>query len=157
MGFPNNPGNSTREITGVNSFPIKGTIPSFITGTGNITTKGSIVTGDGTNIFDSEIHGSRFIYSALTNEVRRIRQVYNANTLFLESPFSTDITSPESLKFVKIRAMQVSVRNKGSNTGQFENRDIDAGEAINNYVPNGLYPITYDATGTTFEFSIMYV
>jgi len=154
MGFPSSFADVTKEVTGVSSFPTAGVIPAATTLTGTFTSVGSIVTGVGT-FFESEIMGSKWLYSASLNQVRQIRQIYNQTTLHLVTPFTANIAGAEAVRITGVKNKSVSCFNRGVTTAVFNNRDIIANTTENASNEWGLTPITYDAISSTLQFQII--
>src|SRR5688500_14942926 len=81
------------EVTGLNSFPTKGTLPKGRTLTGTFSSVGTIVTGTGT-LFTTELAGMQgWLYSTTDNELRMFTQINGNTNLVLDKAFTNNQTN----------------------------------------------------------------
>lgn len=147
------------EITGQNSFPTKGTIPTGRTLTGTFSSVGVIVTGTDT-LFTTELAGKKgWLYSTTDNELRPFFQINGDTNLQLETAFTSNQTD-EPLIVCHPLYMAVAARSSHATVAaNLNNRTFAAGSVKNLGFDAGINPVTYDAASggnwgeITFDFA----
>lgn len=134
--------------------PAVGTIPLLTDLTGTITTDnagasaGLTVLGSGT-IFLTEVFPGDFIYND-DGAIRKVRYVFSDTMLELEEAFPASV-SAIALQVSKLSYYNtVLVENTGASDGILQEAGFASGSKS---VIEGGAPISYDATGTTLEFT----
>ncbi len=155
----NNNAKVERIVTGtthpyLGAIPAIGTIPLLTTLTGTITTDNSgasagvTVLGSGT-IFKTEIFPGDFIYNN-NGAIRKVRYVFSDTMLELEEAFPSSVAAI-ALKKSKLSYYNlVLVENTGAAAGILQEGALAAGSK--SFIEGGA-PVSYNATGTTFEFT----
>jgi hypothetical protein len=133
------------EITGVSSFPTKGTLPTGRTLTGTFSSVGTIVTGTGT-LFTTELAGARgWLYSTTDNELRAFFQINGDTNLILERAFSSDQTDEDMIVCMPLYTAIGAKSSHASIAANLDNRTFSVGSVENISNDGGINPITYDA------------
>ena len=133
------------EITGMNGFPTKGTLPEGRTLTGTFSSVGRVVTGTGT-LFETELAGKKgWLYSTTDNEVRSFSQINGDTNLYLDEAFTSDQTAED---MIVVEPLYMAIAAKSSHatvTANLNNRSFAAGSTKNYNFDAGVNPITFDA------------
>ena len=143
----------TNPETGI-ALPAKGCIPLQEQQSGQFTSSGVNVIGDGSSDFGKEFGVDSWLYSVSLNEVRQVKSSHD-KSIVLKFAFSADITVAEDV--YKVRSNQycsIVTKNTGAAdalvqevllpTTEVDIRDFDLGCA----------PFTYDAQTSTLMFHI---
>lgn len=133
------------EITGQNSFPTKGTLPTGRTLTGTFSSVGNIVTGTGT-LFTTELAGMQgWLYSTTDNELRMFTQINGDTNLYLDKPFTSNQTDEPMIVCTPLYMSIAAKSSHATVAANLDNRTFAAGSVTNLNFDAGVNPITYDA------------
>jgi hypothetical protein len=132
------------EITGVNSFPTKGTLPKGRTLTGTFSSIANIVTGTGT-LFTTELAGMQgWLYSTTDNELRMFTQINGDENMVLDKPFTNNQTDQAMIVCTPLY-MSLGARSSHSTINANLNNDTFPVGTVKNFNFDVINPITYDA------------
>ena len=139
--------------TGVN-LPITGCIPLQVAKSGQFTTDGINVLGDGSSEFETEFTVDDYLYSASLNEIRRITEV-NEKNIAIEYAFSADIAIAEDV-YIAPRSIyrSVMVKNIGASVALMQEVSLPAAEVDIRDFDYGCAPFSYDAQASTLMFHL---
>lgn len=139
--------------TGVN-LPVKGCIPLQKLQSGQFTSSGVNVVGDGNTDFAAEFGVDDWLYSASLNELRQVKSSYSKR-IELRYAFSADVTPAENV--YKVRSAQyksIVTKNTGANPALVQEVVLPTLEVDIREFDLGCSPFTYDAQTSKLMFHI---
>lgn len=143
----------TNPDTGV-VLPVKGCIPLQELQSGQFTSSGVNVVGDGSSAFEDEFGVDDWLYSASLNELRQVKSTY-AKRIELVNAFSVDIAVAEDV--YKVRSNQyksIVTKNTGGADALVQEVVLPDTEVDIRDFDLGCAPFTYDAQTSTLMFHI---
>ena len=143
----------TNPETGI-ALPIKGCIPLQDQKSGQFTTSGVNVIGDGSSKFNEQFGVDDWLYSVSLNEVRQVKASHD-KSLVLKFAFSADIAIAEDV--YKVRSNQycsVVTKNTGVSDALVQEVILPTTEVDIREFDLGCAPFTYDAQTSTLMFHI---
>jgi len=138
----------------------KRSLPFNVAGTGTIQTFGVAIVGTGT-LFNAELEAGSYLVDLTHNECRKVIRRDNDTKAYLETPFTTDITSstPQIISHSKLKVKEIGLKTSGS---CFLNGTAFTGEKIFSKTGNSrssrrdfIEPVVVDATGSTMTVEIL--
>ena len=143
----------TNPDTGI-ALPVKGCIPLQKIQSGQFTSSGVIVTGDGNSLFEEEFGVDDWLYSASLNELRQVKASTDKR-LELNIAFSADIAAVEDVyKVGSDQYCSIVTKNTGSASALVQEVSLPEGEVDIRDFDLGCAPFTYDAQTSTLMFHI---
>ena len=135
--------------------PVKGPLPLQNSLTGTFTSAGVIVFGSGTTFTKDFVPGD-WIYSATTNEIRKVEGVQSDTIMRVSSAFTSPALAQacNRVRGQLLRGLSIWVSGAGAVT--INGDSFATGETYSVNSSSGIEPIVYDATGSTITFDLNY-